>query len=73
MLPNWLFKPFRSRDAMPPEMRQARDLIDAVDAGGVSLNPAKVNAIARALGLEVSRKAPVEDTIRRIRAAVARG
>jgi hypothetical protein len=55
-----------------PELSQARALIAAVDAGGVPLNPAKVNQIGRALGLEVSSKAPVEDTIERIRRALAR-
>jgi hypothetical protein len=55
-----------------PEMARARALIAAVDAGGVPLNPAKVNHIGRALGLEVSSKAPVEETIERIRQALAR-
>jgi hypothetical protein len=36
------------------------------------MNPAKINEIARGFGLEVSRMAPVEDTIRRIREAVDR-
>lgn len=64
----WLgFKP-----AMSAETRQAKALIAAIDAGGIPLNPAKVNEIARNLGLEVSRKAPVEETIRRIRAALER-
>ena len=54
------------------EVDAARDLIAAIDAGGVPLNPARVNAIARALGLEVSVRAPVEETIGRIRAALAR-
>lgn len=58
--------------ALPTETRQARALIAAVDAGGIPLNPAKVNEIARNLGLEVSRKAPVDETIRRIRAALER-
>jgi hypothetical protein len=31
-----------------------------------------VNAVARALGLEVSTRAPVEQTVERIRAALAR-
>ena len=44
----------------------------AIDRGGLPLNPAKVNAIARKLGLEVSRRAPVEHTIARIRAWLAR-
>ena len=47
-------------------------MIAAVDRGGIPLKPAKVNAIARNLGLEGSRKAPVEETIVRIRKAVAR-
>jgi hypothetical protein len=55
-----------------PELRQAHALLTAVDAGGIPLHPGKVNAIARGLGLEVSTKAPVEDTIARIRQAIAR-
>jgi len=62
----------RFKQALPPEMRQAKALIAAIDAGGIPLNPAKVNEIARNLGLEVSRKAPLEETIRRIRAALER-
>ena len=55
----------------PPTVRQrAINLIKAVDAGGLPLNPARVNDIARQLGLEVSSKARVEDTIARIRAAL---
>ncbi len=52
--------------------QRAQDLIRAVDAGGLPLNPARVNAIARSLGLEVSARAPVEATIQRIRQALAR-
>ncbi|MFZ2852589.1 MAG: hypothetical protein WAZ34_00580 [Rhodocyclaceae bacterium] len=58
--------------ALPPEIRHARALIAAIDAGGIPLNPLRVNTIARALGLEVSRQAPVEETIARIRAALER-
>jgi hypothetical protein len=54
------------------ERQQAQALVAAVDAGGLPLNPARVNQIARALGLEVSTRAPVEQTIERIRAALAR-
>lgn len=54
------------------EFSQARSLIAAVDRGGIPLNAAKVNAIARNLGLEVSRKAPVEQTLQRIRLALSR-
>jgi hypothetical protein len=47
-------------------------MLTAIDAGGVPLNPAKINEIARSFGLEVSKNAPVEETIKRIRAAVKR-
>lgn len=62
------------RPPVPPssDRQRAEDLIRAIDAGGIPLNPARVNAIARSLGLEVSVKAPVEHTIARIRAALAR-
>lgn len=62
------------RPPHPPltDHQRALDLIKAVDAGGLPLNPARVNAIARSLGLEVSTRAPVEETIRRIRQALAR-
>lgn len=66
----WL-KQFLMWRKRPPTLRQqAESLIAAVDAGGVPLNPARVNNIARQLGLEVSRKAAVEDTIERIRVAL---
>lgn len=54
------------------ELRRARDLIRAVDAGGLPLNPAIVNQIGRGLGLEVSSKAPIDQTIERIRQALTR-
>ena len=54
------------------ELRQARALIAAIDRGGLPLNPARVNQIARGLGLDVSRKAPVGHTVARIRAVLAR-
>jgi hypothetical protein len=60
------------RTSAVPEHQQALDLIAAVDAGGIPLNPARVNAIARQLGLEVSARAQVEDTVARIRAALDR-
>lgn len=68
----WLKALFSRGEAAPSELARARHLIAAIDRGGVPLNPASVNAIARDLGLEVSRKAPVEETIRRIREAIAR-
>ena len=58
----------KSRD----EFDRARALVDAIDRGGLPLMPSKINYIARELGLEVSRKAPMAETIERIRAAVAR-
>lgn len=60
------------RRAAAPELDQARALIQAIDAGGMPLNAVRVNEIARALGLEVSAKAPVAQTIERIRAALER-
>ena len=56
----------------PPEIVRARLLIRAIDRGGIPLNPVKVNAIARDLGLEVSRHAALEETIARIRACLER-
>ena len=67
----WL--PFLRRHRRPPSAEQrARALITAIDAGGLPLNAAIVNDIARALGLEVSSRASLQDTIARIRAAVHR-
>lgn len=54
-----------------PEAR-ADALLKAIDSGGIPLNPAIVNQIARNLGLEVSAQAPMDETIARIRAAMAR-
>ena len=60
----------------PPEnvplsdRQRAIDLIAAIDAGGIPLNPARVNAIGRTLGLEVSIHARVEDTVARIRSVL---
>jgi hypothetical protein len=68
----WLKALFSGGEAAPSELLRARRLIAAIDRGGIPLNPASVNAIARDLGLEVSRKAPVEETIQRIREAIAR-
>ena len=68
---NWIRR-FFVKKRVPTDIEQAQALIRAVDRGGVPLNPAKVNAIARHLGLEVSTKAPVEQTIERIRAYLRR-
>ena len=55
------------------DRQQAQALIAAIDRGGVPLNPARVNQIARSLGLDVSPRAPMEQTVERIRQALARG
>ena len=68
---NWLQRRLFKRLALS-DIEQARMLIQAVDRGGIPLNPARVNHIARNLGLEVSARAPVDQTIARIRACVQR-
>jgi len=71
LLPASLRRRLAARRA-PDEVRRARELVAAIDAGGLPLNPALVNQVARGLGLEVSRQAPVEQTVQRIRAALRR-
>ena len=68
---NWFRQRLFKRKPLS-DIEQAQQLIEAIDHGGIPLNPAKVNAIARNLGLEVSRRAPVEHTIARIRAYLLR-
>lgn len=68
---SWLKLRFFKR-SMSPEITQAQALISAIDRGGIPLNPARVNAIARGLGLEVSRHARIEETVDRIRACLRR-
>jgi hypothetical protein len=53
--------------AEPTQIIAARELLRAIDAGGIPLNPMRVNQIARQLDLEVSTRAPMEETIERIR------
>ena len=67
----WLKTRLTARKPPTAEQR-ARDLVAAIDAGGLPLNPARVNDIARQLGLEVSSKAPMTQTIERIRQALNR-
>jgi len=57
---------------MPNEIKRAKNLISAIDAGGIPLDSAIIVRIAEDLGLEVSKKARTEDTIKRIRAAALR-
>lgn len=68
----WCAAGFRARPLPLSDIQQAQALIAAIDAGGIPLNPLRVNVIARNLGLEVSRGAPVEETVARIRAAMQR-
>ena len=80
MLKRWLRSAWAVLAPPPPPVvrppvsdhQRALDLIRAIDAGGLPLNPARVNAIARSLGLEVSREAPMPDTVERIRQALQR-
>ncbi|MDP3636863.1 MAG: hypothetical protein Q8R51_05725 [Azonexus sp.] len=69
---SWLKSWFFAKKRPLSDIEQARRLLAAIDRGGIPLNPAKVNAIARDIGLEVSRKARVGETIQRLRDAVAR-
>jgi len=71
-LVHWLRRIIGPRVKVPPEVQRAKDVIAAVDAGGLPLNPARINQIARDLGLEVARNAPLEETLHRLRAAVSR-
>ncbi|MDP2143919.1 MAG: hypothetical protein Q8J80_07290 [Gallionella sp.] len=67
-----LLNRLKPQDDIPTEIRRARQLISAIDAGGIPLDPARISRIAEGLGLEVSRKARTEDTIARIRIALER-
>lgn len=66
----WFKKHFWS--GITPEVVQAKQLIRAIDKGGIPLNPIKVNHIARSLGLEVSITAPMSETIEQIRQALSK-
>jgi len=71
MIFHWL-KWLRPNDKTPLEIQRAKQLITAIDAGGIPLDPARIVRIAEGLGLEVSRKAKMEETIERIRQALKR-
>ncbi len=62
----------KARQAPLTAEQRAHALLDAIDAGGLPLNPAIVNEIARQLGLEVSTRAPMDETIQRIRVVMGR-
>jgi len=68
-LKSWL----RRRPKLPRELEAGKAVIEAIDSGGLPLDPARINRIARDLGLDVSAQAPLEDTVARLRAAVERG
>ncbi len=53
--------------SLSPELERAIALVRAVDAGGLPLSPLLVNRIGRAVGLEVSSAAPMDETVERIR------
>lgn len=54
------------------DTERARQLIAAIDRGGIPLDKAIIDRIAESFGLEVSKSARTEDTIARIRAALKR-
>lgn len=54
------------------DLDRARALLRAIDRGGVPLDPAQVNGLARRLGMDVSRRAPMAATIDRLRTWVSR-
>jgi hypothetical protein len=66
------FRLFFKKRTPPSDLEQAVSLLRAIERGGIPLHPAKINAIARGLGLDVLAKDPPERTIERIKAAVAR-
>jgi hypothetical protein len=49
----------RRKPQLPRELQAGKDVVDAIDAGGLPLDPTRINRIARELGLEVSAQAPV--------------
>ena len=63
----------RRKPKLPRELQAGKDVVEAIDSGGLPLDPSRINRIARELGLEVSARAPVEETVARLRAAVERG
>jgi hypothetical protein len=64
----WIRSLLGLRPPLSPAQQQAFEVIRSVDAGGVPLHPARVNHIARSLGLPVSKAEPVGATVERLRA-----
>ena len=71
LISGWFKVIFGKKVAPSPARQRAIDLIAAINAGGIPMNPALVNKIARNLGLDVALTAPVEETIQRIRKVLA--
>ena len=69
---SWMYRKLARQAQCPAEITRARQLIAAIDAGGIPLDPRRITQIAESLGLEVSKKAQTNDTIERIRAALKR-
>lgn len=67
-----LFKRSPASNKPLSDIDRARQLIAAIDAGGIPLDKAIIRRVAESFGLEVSRSARTEDTIERIRAAIKR-
>lgn len=63
----------RRKPQLPRELQAGKDVIDAIDAGGLPLDATRINRIARDLGLDIAPQAAVADTVARLRAAVERG
>jgi hypothetical protein len=64
---------FRKRTKESPEQQKARQLIKAIEQGGIPTDPILVNKVGRSLGLEISPSAPMEQTIERIAQILASG
>ena len=69
---DWLKAVFFGVQPQLSERQRVLALLAAIDAGGLPLNPVRINETARQLGLEVSPKAPMAETIERIRACAQR-
>jgi hypothetical protein len=67
-----LFRCIAAPKQPPSDIERARQLIAAIDRGGLPLDKAIINRIAESFGLEVSKTAAMADTIARIRAALER-
>jgi len=55
-----LLKP---QSKIPAEIRRAKHLISAIDAGGIPLDPGRICRIAEDIGLDASRNTRMEVTI----------